>query len=58
MNQSDTYVAAASRAGQDAAVTVVEGDHMAVIDPADPAFGALVIALDEILVLAGTSHAR
>ncbi|MBW4040757.1 MAG: alpha/beta hydrolase [Acidobacteria bacterium] len=48
MNQSDTYVAAARAVGQDAAVTVVGGDHMVVIDPAHPAFEALLVALDEI----------
>ena len=48
MNQSDTYVAAARAAGQDAAVTVVDGDHMVVIDPRHPAFDALLSALDEI----------
>ena len=52
MNQSDTYVAAAREAGQDATVTVVEGDHMAVIDPLHPAFDALQAALDEILASA------
>ncbi|MFD1720314.1 alpha/beta hydrolase family protein [Amnibacterium endophyticum] len=48
MNQSDTYVAAAREAGQDAAVAVVEGDHMVVIDPAHPAFDALTAALEQI----------
>jgi acetyl esterase/lipase len=48
MNQSDTYVAAARRAGQDAAVTVVDGDQMVVIDPRHPAFEALLVALEEI----------
>jgi acetyl esterase/lipase len=48
MNQSDSYVAAARAAGQDAAVTVVDGDHMVVIDPLHPAFEALLLALDEI----------
>ncbi|MGT2426540.1 alpha/beta hydrolase family protein [Amnibacterium kyonggiense] len=52
MNQSDTYVAAAREAGQDVALTVVEGDHMVVIDPAHPAFPALVAALEEIRALA------
>jgi acetyl esterase/lipase len=52
MNQSDTYVAAAREAGQDAGVAVVGGDHMAVIDPGHPAFDALLIALDEIRALA------
>lgn len=50
MNQSDTYVVAARAAGQDAAVTVVDGDHMAVIDPHHPAFDQLLRALDEIRV--------
>jgi acetyl esterase/lipase len=48
MNQSDSYVAKAREAGQDAAVTVVDGDHMVVIDPAHPSFAALRTALDEI----------
>ena len=48
MNQSDTYVAAARAAGQDATVTVVDGDHMVVIDPGHPAFEQLLVALDEI----------
>ena len=48
MNQSDTYVAAARRLGQDASVAVVDGDHMVVIDPAHPAFEQLLVALDEI----------
>lgn len=48
MNQSTTYVEAARAAGQDAAVTVVKGDHMVVIDPAHDAFPALTTALDEI----------
>jgi acetyl esterase/lipase len=52
MNQSDTYVAAARAAGQDAAVAVIDGDHMAVIDPAQPAFEKLLVALDEILATA------
>jgi acetyl esterase/lipase len=52
MNQSDTYVAAARRAGQDAAVTVVGGDHMVVIDPGHPAFEALLVALEEIRAIA------
>lgn len=50
MNQSDSYLAAAREAGQDAAVTVVDGDHMVVIDPEHPAFEALLVALDEIRV--------
>lgn len=48
MNQSDSYVVAARAAGQDAAVTVVDGDHMAVIEPGHPAFDALLVALEEI----------
>ena len=52
MNQSDTYVAAAREAGQDAALTVVDGDHMAVIDPLHPAFDALQTALAEMLASA------
>ena len=48
MSQSDTYVAAAREAGQDASIAVVDGDHMAVIDPAHPAFGLLLAALDEV----------
>jgi acetyl esterase/lipase len=48
MNQSDTYVAAARQAGQDAAVIVIDGDHMAVIDPGHPAFEQLLVALEEI----------
>ncbi|PZE76161.1 alpha/beta hydrolase [Curtobacterium sp. MCBD17_019] len=48
MNQSDAYVAAARAAGQDASVRVVPGDHMDVIDPAHPAFAALLAALEEI----------
>ena len=56
MNQSDAYVAAATRSGQDAAVTVVDGDHMAVIDPADPAFEAMLIALDDIRARAEVRH--
>jgi fermentation-respiration switch protein FrsA (DUF1100 family) len=48
MNQSDSYVAAARRAGQDVTVAVVDGDHMTVIDPGDPAFEALLAALEEI----------
>jgi acetyl esterase/lipase len=47
-NQSDSYLAAARAAGQDASVTVVSGDHMALIDPAHPSHGALLAALDEI----------
>ncbi|MGN6744079.1 MAG: alpha/beta hydrolase family protein [Amnibacterium sp.] len=48
MNQADSYVAAATRAGQDAAVAVVDGDHMVVIDPGHPAFDELLVALEEI----------
>jgi acetyl esterase/lipase len=48
MNQSDTYVTAARAAGQDAVVTVVDGDHGVVIDPGHPAFGALLDALEAI----------
>jgi acetyl esterase/lipase len=48
MNQSDTYVAAAREAGQDVTVTVIDGDHGAVIDPGHPAFDELLVALDEI----------
>ncbi|GAA2752947.1 alpha/beta hydrolase family protein [Amnibacterium kyonggiense] len=51
MNQSDTYVVAAREAGQDVALSVVEGDHMIVIDPVHPAFAALVAALEEIRAL-------
>ncbi len=54
MNQSETYVAAAREAGQDAALAVISGDHMTVIDPGDPAFATLVGALDEILARAGS----
>ncbi len=56
MNQSDTYVAAARRLGQDAAVAVVEGDHMVVIDPAHPAFERLVAGLDEIVAATPASR--
>jgi acetyl esterase/lipase len=52
MNQSDTYAAAARRAGQDAAVTVVGGDHMVAIDPGHPAFEVLLVALEEIRAIA------
>jgi acetyl esterase/lipase len=48
MNQSDAYVAAAREAGQDVALTVVDGDHMVVIDPDHAAFTALLAALEEI----------
>ena len=48
MNQSESYVAAARKAGQDAAVAVVDGDHGAVIDPGHAAFEELLVALDEI----------
>jgi acetyl esterase/lipase len=48
MNQSDTYIAAAQAAGQDAALTVITGDHMAVIDPEHAAFEDLLVALDQI----------
>lgn len=48
MNQSETYVTEARAAGQDAAITVVDGDHMDVIDPAHAAFAALETALEEI----------
>jgi acetyl esterase/lipase len=48
MNQSDTYVAAARRAGQDASVTVIDGDHMAVLDPGHAAFEELLSALEQI----------
>jgi acetyl esterase/lipase len=51
MNQSDTYAVAARAAGQDVAIAVVEGDHMVVIDPAHPAFAAIVTALEEIRAL-------
>jgi hypothetical protein len=44
-------VAAAREAGQDAAVTVVDGDHMAVIEPLHPAFDELQAALEEILAV-------
>ena len=50
MNQSETYSAAARTAGQDAALTVVNGDHMVVIDPAHPAFQDLLAARDEIRI--------
>jgi acetyl esterase/lipase len=48
MNQSESYVDAARRAGQDASIAVVDADHMAVIDPGHPAFDALLAALDEV----------
>ncbi len=54
LNQSDTYVAAARAAGQDVAVTVVDADHMEVIEPVHRAFEALVVALDEILATVAT----
>ncbi|AMM22113.1 hypothetical protein AX769_20640 [Frondihabitans sp. PAMC 28766] len=48
MNQSETYVAAALEAGQDATLTVVDGDHGVVIDPSHPAFQALLAALGDL----------
>lgn len=48
MNQSTTYVEAARAAGQDAAVAVVDGDHMVVIDPRHASFEALLAALGDI----------
>jgi acetyl esterase/lipase len=52
MNQSETYLAAAREAGQDAALTVVKGDHGVVIDPRDPSFQKLLVALDELVARA------
>ena len=48
MNQSETYVTAARAAGQDSSLTVIDGDHMAVIEPKHPAFAELLASLDEI----------
>lgn len=48
MNQSESYVAAARAAGQDASIRVVAGDHMDVIDPRHPAFAELLAALEDV----------
>lgn len=48
LDQSESYVAAARRAGQDVGLALVDGDHMDVIDPGHPAFPALLTALEQI----------
>ncbi|MGB9013637.1 MAG: prolyl oligopeptidase family serine peptidase, partial [Aeromicrobium sp.] len=46
--QSDSYVSAATAAGADATVTVVDGDHFVVIDPASPAWSRTLTVLDQL----------
>jgi fermentation-respiration switch protein FrsA (DUF1100 family) len=47
--QSEAYVAAARAAGAAAALVEVPGDHMAVIDPASPAWAVARDALPALL---------
>jgi acetyl esterase/lipase len=47
---SEAYVAAARAAGAPAALREVPGDHMALIDPATPAWAAVRDALPDLLV--------
>lgn len=46
--QSADYVRRAQAAGADATLTMVPGDHFAIIDPSTPAWAACVAALDEL----------
>ena len=45
LSQSESYLAAARRAGQDAWLTTVEGDHMAVVGPSAEARAAVIAAV-------------
>jgi acetyl esterase/lipase len=47
--QSEAYVVAARAAGAPALLHEVPGDHMAVIDPATPAWGVVRAALPDLL---------
>lgn len=46
ISQSETFVAAALAAGDDAELATVEGDHFAVIDPTDPSWTLVLDWLD------------
>ena len=48
IDQSETYVRAAKKAGADAALTRVEGDHFAVIDPESPAWRTQLQILESL----------
>lgn len=48
LGQSEAYVAAATAAGADAALEVVEGDHFTVIDPASRAWQVQLRLLEEL----------
>ncbi len=48
ISQSETYVAAASRAGATAELVEVEGDHFTLIDPISPAWARTLEILDRI----------
>ena len=49
LSQSRDYVDAAVAAGADARLTVVDGDHFAVIDPASEAWTTTLALLDELV---------
>ena len=48
IGQSEAFVAAAVAAGDDAELLVVDGDHFVVIDPARPAWAAVLEWLDHL----------
>jgi acetyl esterase/lipase len=47
--QSVSYVEAARRAGQDARLRAVEGDHFSVADPSAPSWPAVITELEDLL---------
>jgi len=47
-NQSNSYVEAATAAGADATVTMVDGDHFTVIDPGSEAWRTTLKVLDQL----------
>jgi acetyl esterase/lipase len=49
LQQSATYVTAASAAGQDARLIEVDGDHFSVADPSAPAWPVVIAELQELL---------
>jgi acetyl esterase/lipase len=48
LDQSQAYVAAATAAGADATLTVVDGDHFTLIDPASEAWRVQLALLEEL----------
>ncbi|WP_026549364.1 alpha/beta hydrolase, partial [Arthrobacter sp. Br18] len=51
LSQSTSYVDAASRAGAEATLTILPGDHFAMIDPGTPAWEGVVEVLGRSLAV-------